>query len=99
MSFLMPRIGLRLKLVFLSSFLFAIPWLGYKYVWEMEKYLRKGQEQTLVGTVSAAATALHERPKLFNSQASSLSDGSAEKDPAVSRWAVPEQGGCCPFPT
>ena len=74
MSFLKPRIGLRLKLVFLSSFLFAIPWLGYKYVWEMEKYLRKGQEQTLVGTVSAAATALHERPNLFNSQASFLSD-------------------------
>lgn len=74
MSLFKPRIGLRLKLVFLSSFLFAIPWLGYKYVWEMEKYLRKGQEQTLVGTVSAAATALHERPNLFNSQASFLSD-------------------------
>ncbi len=74
MSFLKPRLGLRIKLVFLSSFLFAIPWLGYKYVWEMEKYLRKGQEQTLVGTVSAAATALHERPKLFNAQASFLSD-------------------------
>ncbi len=68
-----PRIGLRLKLVFLSSFLFAIPWLGYKYVWEMEKYLREGQEQTLIGTVSAAATALHERPNLFNAQASFLS--------------------------
>jgi dedicated sortase system histidine kinase len=40
----------------------------------MEKYLRKGQEQTLVGTVSAAATALHERPNLFNSQASFLDD-------------------------
>ncbi len=74
MNFPKPRIGLRLKLVFLSSFLFAIPWLGYKYVWEMEKYLRKGQEQTLVGTVSAAATALHERPNLFNLQASFLSD-------------------------
>ena len=74
MNILKPRIGLRLKLVFLSSFLFAIPWLGYKYVWEMEKYLRKGQEQTLIGTVSAAATALHERPNLFNAQASFLSD-------------------------
>ena len=74
MSFLKPRLGLRIKLVFLSSFLFAIPWLGYKYVWEMEKYLREGQEQTLVGTVSAAATALHERPNLFNAQASFLSD-------------------------
>ena len=68
------RIGIRLKLLFLSSILFAIPWLGYKYVWEMEKYLRQGQEKTLVGTVSAVATALHERPKLFNEQASFLSN-------------------------
>ncbi len=80
MKFPKPRFGLRLKLVFLSSFLFAIPWLGYKYVWEMEKYLRKGQEQTLVGTVSAAATALHERPNLFNLQASFLSDVRQGKD-------------------
>ena len=75
-----PRIGIRLKLVFLSSFLFAIPWLGYKYVWEMEKYLRKGQEQTLIGTVRAAATALHERPNLFNAQASFLSNVQQGRD-------------------
>ncbi len=91
MSFFKPRIGLRLKLVFLSSFLFAIPWLGYKYVWEMEKYLRKGQEQTLVGTVSAAATALHERPNLFNSQASFLSDVRKGKDLYAIDVAVPIQ--------
>ena len=38
----------------------------------MEKYLREGQEKTLVGTARALATALHERPKLFDSQASFL---------------------------
>ncbi len=64
--------GLRAKLVLLSGFLFAIPWLGYKYVWEMEKYLRQGQERTLIGTARALATALHERPKLFDYQASFL---------------------------
>lgn len=64
--------GLRAKLVLLSCFLFAIPWLGYQYVWEMEKYLRIGQERTLVGTARALATALHERPKLFDEQASFL---------------------------
>lgn len=64
--------GLRTKLVLLSGFLFAIPWLGYQYVWEMEKYLRKGQEKTLIGTARALATALHERPKLFDEQASFL---------------------------
>ncbi|MFT5164370.1 MAG: two-component system sensor histidine kinase ChvG [Alteromonadaceae bacterium] len=64
--------GLRAKLVLLSGFLFAIPWLGYQYVWEMEKYLRQGQERTLIGTARALATALHERPNLFDEQASFL---------------------------
>ena len=68
------RIGIRLKLLFLSLFLFAIPWLGYKYVWELESYLRVGQEQTMVGTARAVATALHERPMLFDNQASYLQD-------------------------
>ncbi len=66
------RFGLRTKLLLLSSFLFVIPWFGYQYVWEMEKYLRFGQEQTLVGTARALATALHERENLFNNQASFL---------------------------
>ncbi len=74
------RIGLRTKLLFLSSFLFAIPLLGYQYVWEMEKYLRIGQEKTLVGTVRAVATALHERPKLFDKQASFLPTVEAGRD-------------------
>jgi len=74
------RFGLRLKLLLLSSFLFIIPWFGYQYVWEMEKYLRYGQEQTLVGTARALATALHERPNLFNNQASFLPTVEKGKD-------------------
>ena len=69
MDILNPPLGLRFKLVFLSCFLFAIPWLGWEYVWEMEKFLRAGQEKTLSGTVSAVATALHERPSLFDENA------------------------------
>jgi two-component system sensor histidine kinase ChvG len=68
------RFGIRLQLLLLSLFLFAIPWLGYKYVWELESYLRLGQEQTMVGTARAVATALHERPALFDNQAAYLSD-------------------------
>ncbi|WP_438864624.1 proteobacterial dedicated sortase system histidine kinase [Neptunicella sp.] len=68
------RIGIRLKLLLLSLFLFAIPWLGYQYVWELESYLRLGQEQTMVGTARAVATALHERPTLFDNQAAYLKD-------------------------
>ncbi len=74
------RFGLRAKVLLLSSFLFVIPWFGYQYVWEMEKYLRYGQEQTLVGTARALATALHEREKLFNNQASFLPNVKQGKD-------------------
>ena len=58
--------GIRSKLVFLSSFLLVIPWLGYQYILEMEDYLRRGQEQIVLGTAQALATALNERPELFN---------------------------------
>ncbi len=53
-----------------ASLLLAIPFIGYYYIWDMETFLRKGQEQTLMGTARALATALHERPNLFNHQAS-----------------------------
>lgn len=58
--------GIRSKLVFLSSFLLVIPWLGYQFILEMEDYLRRGQEQSVLGTAQALATALNERPNLFN---------------------------------
>jgi len=74
------RFGLRAKVLLLSSFLFVIPWFGYQYVWEMEKYLRFGQEQTLVGTARALATALHERENLFKNQASFLPNVEQGKD-------------------
>ena len=58
--------GIRFKLVFLSSFLLVIPYLGYQYILEMESYLQRGQEQTVLGTAQALATALNERPELFD---------------------------------
>ena len=74
------RFGLTSKLFLLSGFLFTIPWFGYQYVWEMEKYLRFGQEQTIIGTARALATSLHERPNLFNNQASFLPSVEQGKD-------------------
>src|SRR6056300_1228526 len=50
----------------MSAFLLVIPWLGYQYILEMEEYLRRGQEQTVLGTAQALATALNERPELFD---------------------------------
>lgn len=72
------RIGIRFKLVFMSSFLLVIPWLGYRYILEMEEYLGQGQEQIVLGTAQALATALNERPELFNE--SNFSRASAGRD-------------------
>ncbi|PKG40056.1 proteobacterial dedicated sortase system histidine kinase [Psychromonas sp. Urea-02u-13] len=77
MAFLL---GLRGKVILLASFFLILPWLGYQYILEMENFLRQGQEQTLIGTTRAVATALHERPKLFNAQASSLNKIEDGKD-------------------
>ncbi len=67
MAFSIRRLfGIRFKLVFMSSFLLVIPWLGYQYILEMEDYLRRSQEQTILGTAQALATALNERPELFD---------------------------------
>lgn len=73
-------LGLRTKIILLSSLLLILPWFGYQYLQEMENFLRQGQEQTLIGTTQAVATALHERPELFNEQASLLDDLDAGKD-------------------
>lgn len=64
----LPRFGLRTKLLLAGASLFAIPWAGYEFVQEMERFLRQGQEQSVAATAQAVATALHERPRLFEPQ-------------------------------
>ncbi|MGB8433889.1 MAG: hypothetical protein WCE38_06510, partial [Burkholderiales bacterium] len=58
-------IGIRTKLLAASSVFLLIPWLGFEYVSELERFLRDQQMQKLAGTAEAVATALHERPLLF----------------------------------
>jgi len=59
------RFGLQAKVVAVALALSPIPWLGQRYVNEMEALLREGQEQALLATARAIATALHERPELL----------------------------------
>jgi dedicated sortase system histidine kinase len=65
----LPRIalGIRAQLLLVLTVFLAIPWLGYEYVRELERFLRESQERTLAGTAQAVATALHDRPRLFAS--------------------------------
>ena len=68
--------GIRGQVFLVSLVLFAIPWVGYRYILEVENFLRQGQERTLAGTAQAIATALHDRRQLFEPIAGSERNGS-----------------------
>jgi two-component system sensor histidine kinase ChvG len=59
-------LGIRAQLLWVLTVFLAIPWLGYEYVRELERFLREAQQRTLAGTAQAVATALHDRPRLFD---------------------------------
>ncbi|HEX5612605.1 MAG TPA: ATP-binding protein [Burkholderiales bacterium] len=61
----MVRFTLRAKLAAIALVLLALPWAGYRYVREMERFLLAAQEQALAATARAVATALHDRPQLL----------------------------------
>lgn len=61
------RIGLRLKLLLASSVLLLIPLFGLQYIRELERMLLDAQQQAVIGTSRAVATALNDRPSVFRS--------------------------------
>ncbi|HEX6690759.1 MAG TPA: hypothetical protein VF110_06365, partial [Burkholderiales bacterium] len=63
----LPRFGLRAKLALVALVLLALPLAGTLYVNEVERFLLESQEQSLLATARAVATALHERPQLLAS--------------------------------
>ncbi len=65
----MTRFPLRAKLALVALVLLVLPWAGWLYVREMERFLLAAQEQALAATARAVATALHERPKLLDYRA------------------------------
>jgi len=61
------RTSIRFKLLLVSLTLMVIPWAGYRYIQEIEGFLRQTQENTLLGTAQAVATILHNRDEIFSS--------------------------------
>ncbi|HXR59419.1 MAG TPA: ATP-binding protein [Burkholderiales bacterium] len=70
----MSRFPLRAKLALVALTLLALPWAGWMYVREMERFLLAAQEEALAATARAIATALHERPQLLAYRAQPESD-------------------------
>src|SRR5262249_59168048 len=77
-------LGIRAQLLLVLTVFLVLPWLGYEYVRELERFLRDAQERTLAGTAQAVATALHDRPRLF------------EVKPAAGESLTIERGGAAP---
>lgn len=97
--------SIRARLLALMLVLLAIPWVGYRYVQEMEGFLRRGQEDALLGGARALAGALHGRDALFPSAQSAAPDLYAhalatppQLDGYATDWgAVPERGRTLPW--
>ncbi len=62
------RISIKLKLLLVSLTLFIIPWIGTRYIQEMETYLRQQQEDALLTRTQMVASVLQGRPDLFYTQ-------------------------------
>ena len=61
----MLALGIRGKLLAIASVFLLVPWLGYEYINELERFLRQAQDDSLIATAQSVATALHDRPQLF----------------------------------
>ncbi|MEK6245842.1 MAG: ATP-binding protein [Pseudomonadota bacterium] len=81
----MTRFPLRAKLALVALALLVLPWAGWRYVREMERFLLTAQEEALAATARAVATALHERPKLLAYRARSESELRSEAERELQR--------------
>jgi two-component system sensor histidine kinase ChvG len=77
--------------------LLALPWAGYSYVREMERFLLEGEEQALLATARAVATALHDRPGLLRVPPSRDDELRREAEEELRRLAA-ERGETVPPP-
>ena len=81
----MNRFPLRAKLALVALSLLVLPWAGWLYVREMERFLLAAQEEALAATARAVATALHERPKLLAYRARNESELRSEAERELQR--------------
>ena len=93
----LPALNLRAKLALVALVLLALPLAGYRYVREMERFLLEGEEQALLATARAVATALHDRPGLMRARPPRDNDLRREAEDELRRLAA-ERGEEEPAP-
>ncbi len=70
-------LSIRARALLASLVLLAIPFVGYGYVREIERVLQAAQEQAVIATARAVATALHDRPRLLERRVDAETSGAA----------------------
>ena len=79
------RFPLRAKLALVALALLVLPWSGWRYVREMERFLLAAQEEALAATARAVATALHARPQQHSYRARGESELRREAERELQR--------------
>lgn len=71
--------SVRAKLFLVSLILLLIPLIGFRFVQEMEGYLRDGQQQVLLGAARILSSSLSNRPDLMGRTQANQNAGMAEE--------------------
>jgi dedicated sortase system histidine kinase len=58
-------LSIRTKLLLVSAVLFVVPWIGVRYIQDMEDFLRSNQENNLLGRAQIVAAVLQGQANLF----------------------------------
>jgi dedicated sortase system histidine kinase len=82
-------LGIRAQLLLVLSVFLVLPWLGYEYVRELERFLRDAQEHALASTAQAVALALHDRPRLFDTPPDPIATFARERSDASADSGLP----------
>ncbi len=59
------KFSIRSKLLLISAVLFVVPWIGVQYIQDMENFLRKNQQENLLGRAQIVAAVLQGQADIF----------------------------------
>jgi two-component system, OmpR family, sensor histidine kinase ChvG len=71
--------SIRAKLLLVSLLLLLIPLIGFRFVLEMERYLREGQQNVLLSAAKFLSASLSDRPQLLRQEGGAISAEESER--------------------
>ncbi|MBL8522354.1 MAG: hypothetical protein JNN20_01570, partial [Betaproteobacteria bacterium] len=72
--------SIRARLLLIAVLLLSIPLIGFRFIQEMDGYLREGQQQVLNSTARLLSATLSDRPQLFRADMAGVGDVAEEAE-------------------